>query len=91
MNAPEVEEELHKRRVIVVPDFVASAGGLISSYVEWKGGTKKEMFSLIKEKINHNTRLVLDKSKDEGIKPRDAALGIARERLIKQCRKAGRI
>jgi glutamate dehydrogenase (NAD(P)+) len=88
---PEVEEELHKRGVLVVPDFVANSGGLISSYVEWRGGSKEEMFSLIKKKINHNTRLVLERSEESGAKPRDAALSIAREMLIKQCRKAGRI
>jgi glutamate dehydrogenase/leucine dehydrogenase len=29
---PEIEEILHKRGILVVPDFVANAGGVISSY-----------------------------------------------------------
>ena len=88
---PEVDQEFHRRKVLVVPDFVANSGGLISSYVEWKGGTKDEMFSLIRKKINHNTKFVLEHSEEKGIKPRDAALEIAKDRLTRQCRKCGRI
>jgi glutamate dehydrogenase/leucine dehydrogenase len=88
---PEVEQALHKKGVLVVPDFVANAGGVISSYVEWKGGSEKEMFKLVKQKINHNTRLALEKSDERGVNPRDAAMEIAKERVLEQCRICGRI
>jgi len=76
-----VEEWLHKRGVLVVPDFVCNAGGVISSYVEFIGGNEKQMFKTVKEKVRHNTELVLKKAKEEKITPRNAALKIAQERV----------
>lgn len=78
----ETEEMLHKNGVLVVPDFVANAGGVISSYVEYIGGGKDEMFRLVEEKIKKNTEEVLDKAKRHGISPRKAALKIAEERIL---------
>ena len=78
---PEIEHELStKKGVLVIPDFVANAGGVISSYVESIGGSKEEMFSMVKEKITANTRLVLEKAKDGDL--RAAALSIAEDRVI---------
>lgn len=81
---PEIEDVLHKRGVLIVPDFVANAGGVISSYVEYRSGTEKEMFEMVKKKITENTRLVLERSEEEKIKPRDAALEIAKERVLEK-------
>lgn len=81
----ECEEELHKRGVLVVPDFVANAGGVISSYVEYIGGTEEQMFRMVEEKIVKNTRVVLDHAKEEGVIPRKAALAIARKRVFEKC------
>jgi glutamate dehydrogenase (NAD(P)+) len=77
----EIEQELHKRGVLVVPDFVANAGGVISSYAEYRGYNPKDMFSLVERKIKQNAKLVLDKAKKERMKPRDAAMSIAVERV----------
>ena len=77
----DVEELLHKKGVLVIPDFVANAGGVISSYVEYIGGTKEAMFKLVEEKITRNTQLVLDRAKKEKVSPRDAAVNIAKERI----------
>ncbi len=81
---PEIEEVLHKKGVLIVPDFVANAGGVISSYVEYNGGTEKEMFDLVDKKITDNTRLVLERSEGRNINPRDAALEIAKERVLEK-------
>lgn len=81
-TTPEIEQKLHEKNILVIPDFVANSGGVISSYIEYIKGTEKEMFELIKEKIGKNTKLVLEKSKEKNIKPRDAALEIAEERLF---------
>jgi len=78
----EIEDILYKKGVHVVPDFVANAGGVISSYVEYIGGSEEEMFKMISEKINRNTRIVLEHSDKEGINPRKAALEIAKTRII---------
>ena len=41
------------------------------------------MFRMIETKITKNVRLVLENSKNKKIKPRDAALEIAKERVKK--------
>jgi len=79
------EELLDRRDVHVVPDFVANAGGVISSYVEYKGGREKEMFKLVEEKVKKNTALVLDKADEIRKTPREAALEIAKERVAEKC------
>lgn len=85
MTAKE-EEKLFKKGILVVPDFVANAGGVISSYVEYIGKDKDYMFKLVEEKIVKNTKIVLDHAKKKGIKPRDAAMVIAVERVRKKCK-----
>ncbi|MEK6834850.1 MAG: Glu/Leu/Phe/Val dehydrogenase [Nanoarchaeota archaeon] len=77
----EVEEVFHKKNILVIPDFVANAGGVISSYVEYINETKQRMFKIVEEKISKNTKLVLNKSEKQSIKPRDAALEIAKLRV----------
>jgi len=83
----EIEEYLHEKGVLVVPDFVANAGGVISSYVEYKGGTAEEMFRLVEKKVVKNTAKVLRVAKKQRIKPRDAAMRIALERIKKKMEK----
>lgn len=78
---PEAEEALHKRGVLVVPDFIANAGGVICAAVEYRGGTPRVAFETIDDKIRSNTRLVLDESRRSGKLPRSAALALAERRL----------
>ena len=78
----ETESLLNKKGILVIPDFVANAGGVISSYVEYIGGSKENMFKLVKEKIIKNTKLILEHPAKKSI-PRDIALKIARERIEK--------
>ncbi len=75
----EIELSLGKRGILIIPDFVANAGGVISSYVEFIGGSEKEMFSMVKEKVTANTRLVLERSRGGDL--RASALEIAKERV----------
>ncbi len=79
----DVEEELYKKGILVIPDFVANAGGVISSYVEHIGGTQEKMFDEVRTRILKNTRAVLELSKKEKISPRKAAMKIAQERVKK--------
>lgn len=78
----DVEELFHTKRILVVPDFVANAGGVISSYVEYKGGTVKEMWQLVEKKVVKNTKLVLSKVTRNRC-PRCIANKIAVERILK--------
>ena len=77
----EIEEEFHKKDILVIPDFVANAGGVISSYVETIEGTSEKMFEIVEEKITSNTKEMLKRSDEKKIKPRDAAMEIAKERV----------
>jgi len=78
----EIEEIFFKKGILVVPDIIANAGGVISSYVEYIGGSEKEIFEMIKRKISKNTQKILEKSQSEKISPRKIALGIAREKIL---------
>lgn len=86
----EIEAELEKKGVVVVPDFVANAGGVISSYVETIGGSPEQMFQIVEKKIVSNTRLVLQHAKDHKIPARQAALKIAQDRVRKAMQYRGR-
>ena len=78
---PDAEELLYKRGVLVVPDFIANAGGAICSAIEYRGGTERTAFDQIDERIRTNTRLVLDESRRSGKLPRSAALAMAERRV----------
>lgn len=81
----EVEEMLTKKGVLIIPDFLANSGGVISSYVEYKGGTEKEMFKMIERKMEKNVALVLEKSDKLKKSPRRVAYKIAKERILEKC------
>ncbi len=86
-TTPDMEAQLHKRGILVVPDFVANAGGVISSYAEYRGENPTKMFELVEKKVRRNTKLVLDRAKKEKLIPRDAAMKIAVERVKKAMEK----
>ena len=56
---PSADEYLIKNGVLIIPDFLANAGGVIGSFVEYQGRTEKEAFELIRYKITKNIRQVL--------------------------------
>ena len=70
----EAEAVLHKCGVLVVPDFIANAGGVICGAIEYHGGREGAAVDFIDERIRANTRLVLDESRCSGEPPRSAAL-----------------
>ncbi|MBI3468751.1 MAG: Glu/Leu/Phe/Val dehydrogenase [Planctomycetes bacterium] len=78
---PEAESMLHRRGVLVVPDFIANAGGVICAAVEYHGGSEGRAFEQIAEKIGRNTTHVLDQSRRDGTEPRRAAVQFARDRV----------
>lgn len=72
-----IEEELHKKGIIIVPDFVANAGGVISSYAEYRGYQPKRMFELVTKKITKAARAVLKQSFAGKKNPRQVAMELA--------------
>ena len=79
----EAEEKLQARGVLVVPDFIANAGGVIMAAMEHAGKSEQEAFAAIGERIRKNTLLVLEKAAGERVLPRQAADALARERVRK--------
>jgi len=77
----EAERILHERGVLVVPDFIANAGGVICASVEYHGGTQTQAFQSIDEKIRANTEEVLANAKKSGSLPRQAAVALAETRV----------
>jgi glutamate dehydrogenase (NAD(P)+) len=77
----EAESILHQRGILVVPDFIANAGGVICAAVEYHGGTESSAFEQIAQKIRHNTDAVLTRSQTERIEPRRAAVDLAQQRV----------
>lgn len=83
---PAEEARLHARGILVVPDFIANAGGVICAVVEYRGGTAAQAFDVIAEKLRANTRAVLERSQAEGMMPRKVAEAMARERVLEAMR-----
>ncbi len=76
-----IEKELFKKGILIVPDFVANSGGVISSYAEYRGYHPTKMFEIVEKKIKKNTKLVLKEALAKKIEPREAALKIAEKRV----------
>lgn len=83
----ETEEYLGEKGILILPDFVANAGGVISSYAEYRGYNPKRMFEMIERKIVKTTKLVLKESVKQKISPRKAAVKIAMAKVEKKMKK----
>ncbi len=66
-----------------IPDFISNAGGVICAAVEYRGGTQKEAFDVIDQSIRDNTAEVLDIAEHDNLLPREAAVAMAKERVLK--------
>ncbi len=77
----ETEDFLFRKGVIIVPDFVANAGGVISSYAEYKEFSAKKMFQLVEQKVSKATEAVLSRSLKLKKNPRVVAIELAKERI----------
>jgi glutamate dehydrogenase (NAD(P)+) len=80
---PEAERILDKAGTLVLPDFIANAGGVICAAVEYRGGTQAQAFQTIEEKIRGNIEEVLASAKKSGTLPRQAAVELAEARVRK--------
>ncbi|HUK07436.1 MAG TPA: Glu/Leu/Phe/Val dehydrogenase [Stellaceae bacterium] len=74
---PEAERALAARGVLVLPDFIANAGGVICAATEYQQGTQSQAFAAIEDKIRGNTTAVLADAKRSGVLPREAAVSLA--------------
>jgi glutamate dehydrogenase (NAD(P)+) len=83
------EKILHERGVLVIPDFIANAGGVICAAVEYHGGTQTLAFQTIEEKIRENTLQVLEEAANKKVSPRESAMALSIRRVKKamSCRR----
>ncbi|MCX7893830.1 MAG: Glu/Leu/Phe/Val dehydrogenase [Burkholderiales bacterium] len=75
------EKALAARGVLVVPDFIANAGGVICAAMEYAGATEKAAFDAIAERIRANTAAVIEAARAKGCLPREAAFELAASRV----------
>lgn len=77
----EAEACLADRGVLVIPDFIANAGGVICAAVEYRGGDQREAFEVIDRQISSNVATVLNEAQSSGDSPRAAAVRLAEQRV----------
>ena len=77
----EAEEYLEQGGTVILPDFIANAGGVICGAVEYHGSSELQAMSSIADRVASNTRNMLVRAKAEGISSRQAAMGMALERV----------
>lgn len=81
-----IEVKLWKRGVLIVPDLIANAGGVISSYAEYRGYNPKRMFDLVARKIVKITARVLKESVAKKLPARQIAMAIAHKKVNERMR-----
>ena len=78
----EAQVALQQRSVLFVPDFVANPGGVIAAYTEMIDGTPGQAIESTRSKVRRNTSEMFRICMDEGLLPLEAAMKIAKERVI---------
>jgi len=71
---------LEREGILYAPDFLVNAGGLITVYEEYVGGTRADAIDQA-EAIGDRMLTLLERAEDTGTTPLDAAYEYARERI----------
>jgi glutamate dehydrogenase (NAD(P)+) len=82
-TSPKADEYLNSNGVWLIPDFLANAGGVIGSFVEYQGRTEKEAFDLIRYKISKNIKNILTQAIMNEENPRVLALDMSKQRVYR--------
>jgi glutamate dehydrogenase len=94
-TVPEADEVLNKRGILVIPDFLANAGGVTCSYFEqvqsnlnyyWE---KDEVLSKLDSKMTSAYIDVRELSRKKNLKMREAAYVISVSRVAQACKDRG--
>jgi glutamate dehydrogenase len=88
-TTPEADEEIKKRGIFIIPDFLCNAGGVTVSYFEgvqndmnfyW---TREEVLEKLDTKMTQAFHAVLDMAVKEKVYMRDAAYMVAIDKVVK--------
>ncbi len=77
----EAEAMLEARSVLVLPDFMVNAGGVICAPIEYHSETERCAFEVIEDKIRRNTASVLETARRTEVSTRKAAIALASDRI----------
>lgn len=77
----EAEQILYKNGVLVIPDILATTGGIIASYAECNSWSPSIAFSVIESKIAEKTKFIIMESLEKKIPPRSICVKFAQERI----------
>jgi glutamate dehydrogenase/leucine dehydrogenase len=84
----EAQEILDKKKIDVLPDIIANAGGVIVSCLEWQQNLADESWQedkvnkKLEELLQKATKAMIERSNKENISLRQAAFELALERLV---------
>ena len=82
------EERLDVKGIVVLPDILANAGGVIVSCLEWQQNlagehwTEEDVNAKLEDLLQKATKEIIARSKTKGISLRQAAFELAIERLL---------
>ena len=96
-TTPQADEILDDKDVLVVPDVLANAGGVVVSYFEWVQNLQH--FRWDEDEVNDKLgtimrrayREVMGRAKDDSVSPRVAAFEVGIERVVEAARTRGYI
>ena len=83
LGSDRAAEQLAARDVLFVPDFVASAGGIINIAEEFVGYDRARALERAAGIEQHDSR-VLRAARDRGVTPQRAAEDLARDRIAQE-------
>ncbi|MEM4080601.1 MAG: glutamate dehydrogenase, partial [Pyrobaculum sp.] len=94
-TTPGAERILYERGVVVVPDILANAGGVVMSYLEWVENLQwyiwdeEETRKKLEQIMSKNVKNVYEKATREKWTMRDAAIVTALDRIYKAMKVRG--
>lgn len=95
-TTPEADLVLENRDIVVLPDILANAGGVVVSYLEWLQNVTLDRWNInqvnneLEEVMNRAFRAVSDVKTSKGISYRLAAYCVALERIVEAIKQGSR-